>query len=291
MADPGAEPWRWPEERWRSAVGRGRAGRSLRPKRWKGGARAALIVSFDCGFETTAITADGGSITGVARGHYGARAGIARILRILAQNRVQATFFLPAVAALLHPQEAKAIVAAGHEIGFAGWMNEARASLEPEAERELLAGALKSLGEASGTTPAGFRAGPGGLSDATLGILRSLGLTYDSSLAADDDPYEIAAADETPGLVELPLGPTDALLEDMLPGGGATTPEAVFDIFRREIEVAYQEGGLVHLALNPAVSGRRANAWVLEEILKVARALPGMWITTCADVAQYVRSR
>jgi hypothetical protein len=30
------EPWQWPEETWRRIVGQVRAGRSLKPKRWKG---------------------------------------------------------------------------------------------------------------------------------------------------------------------------------------------------------------------------------------------------------------
>lgn len=291
MTDLGADPWLWPEERWRGAVMRGRAGKSLRPKKWKGGARCALAVTFDCAFETAAIDAGGGAIGDLARGHYGARAGIARILRILAQSKVQATFFLPAVAAMLHPDVAKAMVSAGHEIGLAGWLNEPRASLGEEAERELLSGALSSLAATMGMTPTGFRAGRGGLSDHTLRIIKDLGLAYDSSLAADDDPYELTEAEGPTGLIELPIGPTDAILEDTLPGGATTTPEAVFDIFRREIEVAYQEGGLVVLALNPAVMGRRANAWVLEEILKVARTLAGMSITTLADIAQQVKPR
>ena len=36
------EPWQWPEERWRSIVEKVRAGRSLKPAQWPGGARVAV---------------------------------------------------------------------------------------------------------------------------------------------------------------------------------------------------------------------------------------------------------
>ena len=38
----------------------------------------------------------------------------------------------------------------------------------------------------------------------TLDIVRELGLLYDSSLMADDDPYELMDAGEPTGIVELP---------------------------------------------------------------------------------------
>ena len=44
---PNDEPWRWPEAEWRRRVNQVRAGRSLRPKSWPGGARCAVALSFD----------------------------------------------------------------------------------------------------------------------------------------------------------------------------------------------------------------------------------------------------
>jgi hypothetical protein len=42
-------------------------------------------------------------------------------------------------------------------------------------------------------------------SAATLGIIRELGLRYDSSLMADDEPYVILADGEPTGVVEIPV--------------------------------------------------------------------------------------
>ena len=41
------EPWQWDEAQWRGIVDHVRAGRALKPKAWKGGARCAIALSFD----------------------------------------------------------------------------------------------------------------------------------------------------------------------------------------------------------------------------------------------------
>ena len=61
------DPWAWPEERWRAAVGKVRAGRSLKPAVWPNGAKCAVALSFDSDHETltlrTGQTAPGNCFT------------------------------------------------------------------------------------------------------------------------------------------------------------------------------------------------------------------------------------
>src|ERR687885_767844 len=97
------EPWRWPEAHWRAAVERVRAGSSLKPSSWPAGARVAVALSFDSDHETIPLR-DGETQPGkLSQGEYGARAGVPRILNLLAQHDICASFFMPAVSALLHP--------------------------------------------------------------------------------------------------------------------------------------------------------------------------------------------
>ena len=49
------EAWQWPEEKWRGIVNKIRAGRSLKPKSWKKGARCAVALSFDSDHETQTL--------------------------------------------------------------------------------------------------------------------------------------------------------------------------------------------------------------------------------------------
>ena len=104
-----AEPWQWPEATWRTIVGRARAGRSLKPKAWPNGARCAVAISFDADHETIPLRDSDESPMRISQGQYGARQATPRIRRLLERESVPATFFYPAVSALLHPEEVRAV--------------------------------------------------------------------------------------------------------------------------------------------------------------------------------------
>ncbi|MET0567791.1 MAG: polysaccharide deacetylase family protein, partial [Hyphomicrobiaceae bacterium] len=112
-----SEAWQWPEEKWRKIVNKIRAGRSLKPKTWKGGARCAVALSFDSDHETQTLRWGHDSPGRLSAGQYGARVGVPRITRLLDKYGIKATFFVPAVVAMLHPDEQKRAVDEGHEVG------------------------------------------------------------------------------------------------------------------------------------------------------------------------------
>ena len=113
-----------------------------------------------------------------------------------------ATFFVPAVSALLHPSEVQRYVAEGHEVALHGWIHERIASLPPGAERELTLRSADALARIAGTPPVGIRTPSWDFSPDTLGIIQELGLLYDSSLMGDDEPYEIEADGSPTGIVD-----------------------------------------------------------------------------------------
>jgi peptidoglycan/xylan/chitin deacetylase (PgdA/CDA1 family) len=135
---PRLEQWQWPEAHWRKLVNQVRAGRSLCPKGWKNGARCAFALSFDSDHETNELREGGNSIGRMAWGEYGSRVGVPRILKLLQKYGVKASFYVPAVAALLHPEEQRRVIAEGHEIGIHGWIHELNSALPYEAERDLM---------------------------------------------------------------------------------------------------------------------------------------------------------
>jgi peptidoglycan/xylan/chitin deacetylase (PgdA/CDA1 family) len=205
MNDQTPEPWQWEETTWRRHVQRVRAGRSLAPNSWPRDARVAVALSFDCDHETIPLRDAQTGPGKLSQGEYGSRVGSPRILELLRRRRIKATFFIPAVSALLHPEEARSYVEAGHEIAIHGWIHERNMLLEPAVERELTLRSAETLWRLSGQRPVGLRTPSWDFSDATLSIVRELGLIYDSSLMADDEPYEILADGERTGLVEIPV--------------------------------------------------------------------------------------
>jgi hypothetical protein len=204
---PGAEPWNWSDEYVHAAVDQVRAGRDLNPASWPNGARVAVLLSFDVDNETTQGLRTGEiSIGPLSRGQYGSRVAIPRVLELLDEHRVPATFFFPAWSLKLAPEQADLIQASGmHEIGVHGWIHETNTAIDGETEARLVRQATDVIEEIAGTRPIGYRAPSWNHSPNTLSILREMGFIYESSLMADDRPYELVQNGEPTGIVELPV--------------------------------------------------------------------------------------
>jgi len=295
MTDQTDKPWLWPEEVWRRKVAHVRGGRSLKPKAWKDGARCAVAISFDSDHETVELRFGGKSYGKMSQGEYGGRQGMPRILSLLERYSVPASFFMPAVSAMIHPEEVKQVVGAGHELAIHSWIHEFNSVLDHQTERDLAFRARDVLTKLSGKEPVGMRTASWDFSPHTLKIIREMGLLYDSSLMADDEPYELLDEGQPTGVVELPVEwiRDDAVyfnMDRMSALRPYTAPEAVLDIFRRELDGAHAEGGLYVLTMHPHITGHRSRIWIVEEIIRHAQSLGGCWFATHADIAAYVKA-
>ena len=261
---------------------------------WPGGARCAVALSFDSDHETGELREGGESIGRLSQGQYGNRAGIPRILRLLQKHAIPATFYVPAVSAMLYPDEQRRVVAEGHEIGIHGWIHERNSILPEAAERDLQMRSADALEKVSGQRPVGIRTPSWDFSPHTLAITRDMGLLYDSSLMADDDCYELVLDGQPTGVVELPVEwiRDDAVYFNMNRFAALrpyTPPSAVLEVFRREFDAAYAEGGLFQLTMHPHIIGHRSRLMMLEELIRHIRAHAGIWFATHAEVARYVK--
>ncbi len=289
-----SEPWQWPESHWRKLVDQVRAGRSLRPRQWPGGKRCAFALSFDSDHETNELRDGGKSIGRMSWGEYGARVGVPRLLALLARYDVKVSFFVPAVSALLHPDEQRRVVVEGHEIGIHGWIHEMHSALPYETERDLMHRSADTLERIAGVRPVGLRTPSWEFSPNTLKIAKEMGLLYDSSLMADEDCYELLLEGQPTGIVELPVEwiRDDAVYFLMLRFQSLrpyTAPKDVFDIFLKEFEAAYDDGGLFQLSMHPHVITPRSRIWIVEELIRHAKAKGDVWFATHAEVVSYVK--
>ena len=285
------EPWAWPESRWRGIVDQVRAGRSLKPATWPGGARVAVALSFDSDHETLTLRSGETSPGKLSQGQYGARVAVPRILSLLKRHDVPATFFVPAVVARLYPAEQQRVVAAGHEIGIHSWIHEQNGSLPPSVERDLQLRAADVLEAVTGARPVGIRTPSWDFSAETLSITREMGLLYDSSLMADDDPYELLQNGEPTGVVELPVewirDDMPYLNMDITNWRRPQMPlDAVLDVFKAEFDGARDERGLFLLAMHPHVIGHRSRMPLLDALIRYIKGFGDAWFATHADVAR-----
>jgi peptidoglycan/xylan/chitin deacetylase (PgdA/CDA1 family) len=270
------------------------AGRRLKPSAWPNGARVAVALSFDVDNATSNLAVGDLGSESLSRGEYGAVDGLPRILRLLRKYNLPASFYIPAVSALLHPEMIKDIQASGkNEIGVHGWIHEDLPALNDEQEeRRLLSQAIEYLTKVTGKRPVGYRAPSWHFSRFTMQQIKDAGFLYDSSLMASDDAYEILLDGKSTGVVELPI---ERILDDFPYFGAASgslpSPDLVEQIFASEFDVAHQEGGLYVLTMHPHVTGHRSRVAGLERLIVHMKSKPGVWFATEEDIARYVQKQ
>ena len=107
----------------------------------------------------------------------------------------------------------------------------------------------------------------------------------------DDRPYEIVAARQPTGLVELPV---EWILDDYTyysfdgPSHAyhRMADSGVYEIYQAEFDQAHEEGTLFLLTMHPFISGHRSRIAALERLAAYIKATPGVWFATHESVAR-----
>jgi peptidoglycan-N-acetylglucosamine deacetylase len=281
------------EEQIRQAVATARVGRKLTPKAWPDGARVAVCLTFDVDNEL--LQRANPLPVPLSVGEYGATTSVPRILALLDRHQVPATFFIPAMGAMLHPEIVPAIVSRGrHEIGVHGWIHEFWPAIGDTAkEQRLLSQSVEYLTKASGKRPVGVRAPSSGFGLQTFDLIRKAGFLYDSSLLAADEPYEINSKGQPTGVIELPISEVgnDYVYYGETANGALPSPDAVFEIYKAEFDLAFQERTLFILTQHPHVGGRRSRIVQLDRLITYMKSRKEVWFATMEQVATYVKQQ
>jgi peptidoglycan/xylan/chitin deacetylase (PgdA/CDA1 family) len=289
-----SEPWNWSEEYVVSQVNQVRAGRDLNPDSWPGGARVAVLLSYDVDNETIQGLRTGNiNIGQLSQGQYGSRVALPRIVKLMDEQEIPATFFFPAWSLKLAPEQAGIIQQSGrHEFGVHGWIHELNTSLDGATESRLLAQAVDQIEAITGTRPVGYRAPSWNHSPNTLQIVRDMGFLYESSLMHDDRPYELLQDGEPTGVVELPVEwiLDDAPLLNPL-GTRYMNPRDVMQVWMDEFDKAWEEGTIFLLTMHPHVIGHRSRLVALEGLIEHIKSKDQVWFATHEQAARYVRER
>jgi peptidoglycan-N-acetylglucosamine deacetylase len=289
--------WRLSLDEVKAITGRVSAGRNLQPASWPNGARVVVLLSFDVDNQTPPLGSAQDpraiSIGALSRGEYGARVGLQRVLDVLERNSIPASFFIPAVSLELHPEMIGAIKKSNrHEFAVHGWIHEQNSTLPGDVERDLILRARGALERLTGVRPVGYRAPSWNFSPNTLRILRELDFLYDSSLMADDRPYELLENGERTGIIELPVEwiLDDAPLVDPQ-GQRYSAPRDVLQVYIDEFDRAWDERGVFLLTVHPHIIGHRSRIIVLEKLIEHIRSKGGAWFATHQQLAELVKPR
>jgi peptidoglycan/xylan/chitin deacetylase (PgdA/CDA1 family) len=237
-------------------------------------------------------------LQGLSRGEYEVRVGLPRVLELLREKSVPATFFVPGRFAETYPALVREIAAGPHEVAAHGYNHERWPDLSREAEEKVLERSIGALSDCLGTRPLGFRAPAFELNPWSIRLLVEAGFAYDSSLMADDfTPYRPRVDDPVSDEGPLRFGEPAPILEfpvswelDDFPyfahtsrNAGLRSAREVAALWFEEWEFARTVPAAVYtLTLHPQVIGRGPRIRMLAELIDRIRAEGPVSFTTLA---------
>lgn len=250
------------------------------------------MLSFDVDAESPILAAGrrhAANAMAMTHQAYGPLVGVPRILDLLADYGLQATFFVPGLTAERYPGVVERIAAAGHEVGHHSYSHRNPVAMSDDEERADFERALEALGRV-GVRPLGHRAALWQASWRTPGLVAEHGLLYDSSLMDDDRPYVLeTGAGE---IVELPphwsLDDWEqyAFLPEPMIGTQIESPEKVVELCRCELDGMRRYGGLFVLTNHPFLTGRPGRIEGLRRLIEVALDRGDVGFATGGEVAR-----
>jgi peptidoglycan/xylan/chitin deacetylase (PgdA/CDA1 family) len=261
---------------------------------WPEGSRGAVAFTFDVDAESAILALDPSFETRpslMSHQRYGPTSGVPRLLHLLEERGLRATFFVPGFTAERHRDAVRAIADAGHEIAHHGYLHESLVGKSRLEELAFIERGLEALERAAGIRPLGYRAPWWELGEHTIELLAGAGFAYDSSMFERDVPY--AVGPPAAPLIEIPVSwalddwERYAFWPNVMGSGIIARPSEVLEAWWEEIDALLEAGGCAVVTMHPFLSGRPARARALAELIDRVRSRDDVWVTTCGEIAAH----
>jgi peptidoglycan-N-acetylglucosamine deacetylase len=266
------------------------------PPPWPNGARCAVAFSFDIDADSVVHAAHrAGAIDmphALAYMRYDPFVATPRLADLFAAHGVPLTCFVPGWVIEAYPAAIETILRHGNEIGHHGFFHELPSQQTIEEERGALQRGIEVIQRFSGQLPRGYRAPYYSPSRATIDLLIETGLSYDSSLFADDVPILLDNGRGKLFELSVPAGVDDynqyvsSRAFDYLMK--ISSPRQALEVYQAEFDALWEFGGLWVSAWHPAVSGRPAQALAIRDLIQHMQAKGGIWFATLSEIADHV---
>ncbi len=271
---------------------------------WPGGARLAfsLVVNVEEGAEGLLADGDtnpepvdelGIALRGEQRNlgnesnyQYGLIEGAPRVLNLLSERGIDATFTSAAVALQRSPELARSIASQGHEVCAHGhrWVHQFK--FDEDDEREFIRSAANTIEASTGQRPQGWLSRYL-FTENTRRLLVEEGYSYHMDDYSRDEPFW--AQTEAGSIVVVPyaLDTNDMKLWT----APAYTPEQWLEYAFDTLRTLYEEGArqprMMSLGVHLRVIGRPGRIGVLSRFLDQLQEYEDIWITTRAEIARH----
>ena len=239
------------------------------------------------------------SPTPISRGEFGL-VGAERVLALLQQHDIPATWFIPGHTIETYPAMSTRIAEAGHEIGHHGWTHMTPVTMSRDEEEAGLQRGTDAIVKLCGRKPRGYRSPAWDLSENTVDLLVSRGFLYESSMMGNDyTPYFARTGDvialEEPmrfgpetSLVEMPISWTlddyphfeyvrnkQYSMQGLMPAGDVLQNWA--DDF--EYMTRTMDWGVLTYTCHPFVIGRGHRMMMLERLIEALKGMGATFLT------------
>ena len=257
----------------------------------------------------------------VSRGMFAGEVGAPRLLDLFARFGIRTTWFIPGHSLETFPDQARRVVAEGHEVGLHGYAHESLPTLRPEQERAVLRRCIALVERLTGGPPQGFVAPSWEITAATIPLLLEHGLRYDHSLMHHDfQPYFVREGDawtavdpaqpaeswmrplvrgRPTDLVEIPANwylddaPPMIFVPSAPSSQGYVSPRVIEQLWKDQFDWVYQHSdyAVFPMTIHPDVSGRPQVLAMHERLIPYLLGHPGVRFLTFAELADDFRRR
>ena len=262
---------------------------------WPNGARIAVVVtclmenwSGDKGppfsVQTTSLKPGTHDRAAMTWGHYGGRNGVWRLLKILNENRVPATFCANAWSMELAPAAVECMLETGHEIAAHSYTQDAlMAYLTPEEERGMIDKCIGVFKTLTGAPPKGWISPVLAPTENTEELVAEAGFLWYGDYNNIDLPFCKTTSKGT--VVALPH--SDFADHRVL----RANPRDWFEVYKDTFDYLYanEPTSYLNVTVHCHFGGRPLMAAQIDRILKYIRGFPDAWIVRHDDLAQWVK--
>lgn len=257
----------------------------------------------------------------ISRGLFAGEVGAPRLLKMFAEQNLRTTWFIPGHSIETFPEQMKAVVDAGHEIGIHGYSHENPIAMTPDQEEAVLDRSIELVTALAGKRPTGYVAPWWEFSNVTNELLLKKGIKYDHSLMHNDfHPYYVRVGDswtridysQHPSAWMKPLQrgketdlveiPANWYLDDLPPmmfikkspnSHGFVNPRHLEEMWRDQFDWVYRENdyAVFTMTIHPDVSGRPQVLLMLERLINYIRSHEGVKFVTFDEIADDFKAR
>lgn len=216
-------------------------------------------------------------------GTYGGRAGVWRLLKILRENKVPATFVSNARALEINPGVARQIVKEGHEVAAHSYaQDDLLAYMSADEERAMIRRCADIIKSLTGERPKGWLSPVLASTDRTEAILAEEGFQWYGDYNHVDLPFCVKVGGKA--IVAFPH--TDFADHRVL----RLNPRDWFEVYKDTFDYLYanEPTSFLNITVHCHFGGRPLVAAHVDKILKYIRGFPGVWMPRHDEMAQWV---